>query len=219
MNIYEKLLNIQCELKAPKSQYNKFGNYSYRNCEDILEAVKPICKKYNAVLFVSDEIINIDNRFYVEATATLVNVEEPTESITVNASARESESKKGMDDSQVTGATSSYARKYALNGLFDIDDTKDADSDEPPKQKTTKKPEQKQVEAPKITEGTKKQIQILAGQFAEAKNKKPLDVYNALQEKFNYTDINTLKETDGQAIIKVLINWNRQSQKETTRTR
>lgn len=127
MSIYEKLLNIQSELKAPKSQINKFGGYNYRNCEDILEAVKPICKKHNAVVYLSDKLVLIGERYYIEATATLVDVE-TSETAIVTAYAREEESKKGMDGSQITGASSSYARKYALNGLFDIDDTKDSDT-------------------------------------------------------------------------------------------
>lgn len=128
MNIYEKLIAIQCELKAPKSQYNSFGKYNYRNCEDILEAVKPICKKHNAVLFLTDDIVFIEGRHYVRATAILCDCENDNSKISVSANAREEESKKGMDGSQVTGASSSYARKYALNGLFDIDDTKDSDT-------------------------------------------------------------------------------------------
>lgn len=128
MNIYEKLLAIQCELKAPKSQYNSFGKYNYRNCEDILEAVKPICRKHNAVLRLTDDIIFVDGRHYVKATAILTDCEKPDMQISVSANAREEEDKKGMDGSQVTGASSSYARKYALNGLFDIDDTKDSDT-------------------------------------------------------------------------------------------
>lgn len=128
MNIYEKLLEIQNELKAPKSQYNSFGKYNYRNCEDILEAVKPLCKKYKAVLIITDDIENNANRYYVKATARLVDTEKEDADIKVTAYAREEESKKGMDGSQVTGAASSYARKYALNGLFNIDDTKDSDA-------------------------------------------------------------------------------------------
>jgi hypothetical protein len=126
MSVYEKLLDVQNELKAPKSQYNKFGNYNYRNCEDILEAAKPICKKHKAVVFLSDKLVMNGERHYIEATATFVDVE-TNETIIVTAYAREEESKKGMDGSQVTGASSSYARKYALNGLFDVDDTKDSD--------------------------------------------------------------------------------------------
>ena len=127
MNIYEKLLSVQAQLKAPKSQYNSFGKYNYRNCEDILEAVKPICKEFNALVWLSDEIVLIGDRYYVKATASFVDVENG-EKLTAVAFAREEESKKGMDGSQVTGASSSYARKYALNGLFDIDDTKDSDT-------------------------------------------------------------------------------------------
>ena len=126
--IYEKLLNIQNELKAPKSQFNDFGKYKYRNAEDILESVKPLCFKYKATLTLSDEIVLIGERYYVKATATLTDNEKPEFKIWITAYAREEESKKGMDGSQVTGASSSYARKYALNGLFNIDDTKDSDS-------------------------------------------------------------------------------------------
>lgn len=138
MNIYEKLLYIQNELKCSKNQFNKFGNYKYRNAEDILEAVKPICLKYKAVINVRDTIIQIGDRYYVEATAYITDVEKPAEYIENKASAREEESKKGMDSSQVTGATSSYARKYALNGLLCIDDTKDTDSEEYQKRSNTK---------------------------------------------------------------------------------
>jgi hypothetical protein len=121
--IYEKLLNIQNELKAPKSQFNDFGKYKYRNAEDILESVKPLCFKYKATLTLSDEIVLIGERYYVKATATLTDNEKPELKIWTTAYAREEESKKGMDGSQVTGASSSYARKYALNGLFNIDST------------------------------------------------------------------------------------------------
>ena len=127
MSIYEKLLIAQAELKSPKSQYNSFGKYKYRNCEDILESLKPILAKIKATVIISDEIVNIASRFYVKATARLIDTENG-EHLEATAYAREEESKKGMDSSQVTGASSSYARKYALNGLFAIDDTKDADT-------------------------------------------------------------------------------------------
>lgn len=115
------------ELKAPKGQYNGFGKYYYRNCEDILEAVKPLCQKYSAVLMISDEIVVIGDRYYVKATASLTNLDDDGDFIGASAYAREAESKSGMDASQITGSASSYARKYALNGLFCIDDVKDAD--------------------------------------------------------------------------------------------
>lgn len=129
MTIYEKLKIIQTKLKAPKGQYNKFGNYNYRSLEDITEAVKPLLDEVGATLIISDEIVLIGDRYYVKATAELWDIKEQSV-IIVRAFARESEVTKGMSDSQVTGATSSYARKYALNGLFAIDDTKDADSEE-----------------------------------------------------------------------------------------
>lgn len=127
MTIQEALSNIQIALKAPKSQYNSFGKYNYRNCEDILEAVKPLCREQKTTLTLSDSIVFIDGRHYVEATATLTDWTSGS-AIAVKALAREEEDKKGMDGSQVTGASSSYARKYALNGLFNIDDTKDSDT-------------------------------------------------------------------------------------------
>ena len=123
----EALIKIQSELKAPKSQYNSFGKYSYRNAEDILEAVKPLLSKYNATMYITDEVVEVGSRIYVKATVTL---SDGKETITASAYAREPEDRKGMDASQITGATSSYARKYALNGLFAIDDTKDADTNE-----------------------------------------------------------------------------------------
>lgn len=122
--LQQKLIEIQAELKAPKSQFNKFGGYNYRNCEDILEAVKPLCAKHEIVPLLSDEIVMIGDRFYIKATA---KVTDGKDEIATTAFARESKDKKGMDESQITGSASSYARKYALNGLFCIDDTKDAD--------------------------------------------------------------------------------------------
>ena len=123
----EKLTLIQCKLKAPKNQYNSFGKYKYRNCEDILEALKPLLAEHNCCLTITDEVLNINNRFYIKATAIISDREE-NKTVSVSALAREAESQKGMNEAQITGSTSSYARKYALNGLFCIDDTKDADS-------------------------------------------------------------------------------------------
>lgn len=125
MEFIEKIVAIQSELKAPKGQYNSFGKYNYRSCEDILEGVKPLLTKHRLVLTIQDSIDLIGDRFYVKATATITDGKEQ---LSTSAYARESLDKKGMDASQVTGATSSYARKYALNGLLAIDDTKDADT-------------------------------------------------------------------------------------------
>lgn len=126
MKVAEILQHIQTELKAPKNQKNNFGGYKYRNLESILENVKPLLNKYNAVLTITDDIITVGERIYVKAIATIMSVDDG-DNIAVSAYAREDVAKKGMDLSQLTGACSSYARKYALNGLFCIDDTKDAD--------------------------------------------------------------------------------------------
>ena len=122
------LVKIQAELKAPKNQKSSFGGYNYRSCEDILEAVKPILSKYDASLTITDDVVQIGDRFYIKAEARLLLANGDTWATT--AFAREPLSKKGMDDSQITGTASSYARKYALNGLFLIDDNKDADTNE-----------------------------------------------------------------------------------------
>jgi len=184
-NIYEKLSNIQNELKAPKGQRNSFGNYNYRSCEDILEAVKPICKNHRTALVLTDELVVVgDNnpiivnektydrnnkeikndekvssmqRYYIKATATLYDLDSD-KSISNTAYAREEETKKGMDGSQITGTASSYARKYALNGLFNIDDTKDADTDEFTKQ-TKKEDKAPSNFEPSITKG---QLEMLS---------------------------------------------------------
>jgi len=123
-----KLVKIQAELKAPKNQMNAFGKYKYRSAEDIIEAVKPILFKNNCALLISDEIVQVSDRVYVKATAMLIDENNEELPIKVYGWAREEEVKKGMDAAQITGSASSYARKYALNGLFAIDDTKDADS-------------------------------------------------------------------------------------------
>ena len=125
--IHEKLQGIQSSLKAPKGQTNKFGGYSYRSAEDILTAVKPLLAEYACTLVISDDIVGVEGRVYVKATAVLAESESDY-SIQVQGFAREAESRKGMDDSQITGSASSYARKYALNGLFAIGDSKDADA-------------------------------------------------------------------------------------------
>lgn len=127
MEFFEKLVAIQADLKAPKDKVNKFSNFKYRSCEGILEAVKPLLAQHALYLNISDEIVQIGDRYYVKAKATIMD---GTNAQTAIAWAREEDSKKGMDAAQLTGATSSYARKYALNALFGIDDTKDPDTDE-----------------------------------------------------------------------------------------
>lgn len=127
--VFSKLCAVQRALKVPKNQYNSFGKYKYRSCEDIVEAVKPLCAEHGLLLTMTDRIELIGERYYVTATATVISVDDGA-STSVTASAREEDAKKGMDGSQITGTASSYARKYALNGLFAIDDTKDADTEE-----------------------------------------------------------------------------------------
>lgn len=124
----KKLVEIQSRLKAPKGQYNKFGKYNFRSCEDILEALKPIMNEVGCALTLNDDIVVVGDRMYVKAVATLYDAEEGKVIATTTAFAREEEKKAGMDSSQITGASSSYARKYALNGMFCIDDAKDSDA-------------------------------------------------------------------------------------------
>lgn len=137
--------DIQAELKAPKGQFNSFGKYRYRSCEDIVEAVKPVLAKYGYHLNLTDDMVQVGDRIYVKAVASVRNGTDTVESAT--AFARESLDKKGMDDSQITGTASSYARKYALNGLFAIDDTKDADINEHKMQETLPAPTAAQIKA------------------------------------------------------------------------
>ena len=160
----EKLVTIQRELKAPKKQVNKFGNYKYRSCEDILEAVKPLVTRENCTLTITDEVIQVGERYYVKATATITDNENPESSKTVSAYAREPEDKKGSDPSQITGAASSYARKYCLNGLFLIDDTKDADVTNTGKKSAPKVEESEELKA------LKKQIVEKCTELGGSKN-------------------------------------------------
>lgn len=143
----EELRKIQAELKAPKGQYNSFGKYHYRSAEDILEAVKPLLAKYAIMMTISDEVVAIADRIYVKATVTIENGSGTVKKVT--AYAREPQDKKGIDESQITGAASSYARKYALNGMFLIDDTKDADTDEYAQQ-TSKQSSKNNAQQPPI---------------------------------------------------------------------
>ena len=145
----KELIAIQSELKAPKSQFNKFGGYKYRKAEDILEAVKPLLAKQKCTLTITDDVVLIGNRIYVKATATIKN--EKGECETTNGWAREEETKKGMDGSQITGASSSYARKYALNGLFAIDDNADSDTTNDGQQQTQQQA-QTQAQQPASTQ-------------------------------------------------------------------
>lgn len=161
MKLHEKLLAIQTKLKAPKGQYNKFGNFNYRSAEDILEAVKPLNAEQGLLLTITDEIKEVGGRVYVVATAT---VSDGTDELKVSAFAREPENKKGMDESQITGATSSYARKYALNGLYAIDDNKDADTDEH-KQQQESAPKKQQTQKQQPKEPTEKELHEIVEKY------------------------------------------------------
>ena len=206
MELKQKLLSIQTELKAPKNQFNSFGNYNYRSCEDILEAVKPLCKKGNVLLTLSDTIKHVGERYYVEATATLYDVETDG-CISVSAYAREEETKKGMDSSQITGAASSYARKYALNGLFNIDDTKDSDStnegEGKPKTPETKKEKPKE-ETPKPENDYRSQLGELI-KASKGKITKEM-ISETIKRKFGVTKANDLNLEQFAALVKELTN-------------
>lgn len=158
----EQLIRIQNKLKVPKNQYNNFGKYKYRSCEDILEAVKPLLKEEECYIVLEDSIELIGERYYLKAVATILNKDGA--SVSASAYAREPLIKKGMDDAQITGSTSSYARKYALNGLFAIDDSKDIDSmennnaEQPPKEKLSNERFAKAIEALKNNATTKEDI-------------------------------------------------------------
>lgn len=171
MTIREKLTKIQTELKAPKSQYNNFGKYKYRSLEDIMEALKPLLKEVGACLVVEDDVKLVGDRFYMVATAKLFD-NESDKFIQAQALARESLSKKGMDDSQITGTASSYARKYCLNGLFAIDDTKDADSMD--------NSQENRPTASKATEQDKKRLWAEFKQACEYQQVDPVDFLNWL---------------------------------------
>jgi hypothetical protein len=172
MSVYAKLLAVQNELKAPKSQYNEFGRYKYRSCEDILESVKPLLSAHDCALVITDDIMMIGDRIYVKATAKLISGSEQVES---SAFAREESEKRGMDSSQVTGAASSYARKYALNGLFCIDDTKDSDATNTHGQQPKEEPKK---EEPKNTQPKMQPV------YDEISNAQTIDQLKAIHKKY-----------------------------------
>ena len=209
VDIYTKLSHIQNELKAPKNQFNKFGNYKYRSCEDILEALKPLCAKYKATLIIYDEIVMIGDRYYVKAMAKLYD-QETTDYIKSYAFARESQAKKGMDDSQVTGATSSYARKYALNGLFNIDDTKDFDTNEVHQQSNQKQgntqpkqqPQQQDFEQANLMANIDNCLKKLKELGVDINSKGSIDFINKYNN--NLHDINIMTDSEKYNYLKVL---------------
>lgn len=197
----EKLSRIQAELKAPKSQRNNFGNYNYRSCEDILEAVKPLLAREGLVLTITDSIEMVGNRYYVKATATVTDGEK---SISTTAYAREADGRKGMDESQVTGSSSSYSRKYALNGLFCIDDTKDADTmDNTEKQKAA--PKAKTKEAPKAP----RKVDSLRAIAAAAKEIGVTndDIKEVMRRHYNKETSNELTDIEAAEMEQNFVAW------------
>lgn len=173
-NINDKLAKIQAKLKAPKNQFNSFGKYKYRSCEDILEAVKPLLAEAGLGIRIHDEVVNVGDRYYVKATATIGYGDLSAET---TAYAREAETKKGMDSAQITGATSSYARKYALNGLFAIDDTKDADSTNTHGQETHAKPKPKK---PTTKKGRNDEIKKTLKKHGKSLDKEHIEIVQDL---------------------------------------
>lgn len=181
-NFNDKVVTVQSELKAPKGQYNSFGKYKYRSLEDINEAVKPLLAKVGLTMTISDEPIMIGERIYIKATAVL---SDGNESLSVSGYAREAAIKKGMDDSQITGAASSYARKYALNGLFLIDDTKDADTDENQQERTERSKKQGNKSSG-LSEAQKKTATEKLTNFANAQS---MTLQEATEKLFPYLKI------------------------------
>jgi len=207
----DKLIKIQSELKAPKGQYNSFGKYKYRSAEDILEAVKPLCVKHGVLLTLTDSIELIGERYYIKATAKVSDGEKAVE---VTAFAREDLDKKGMDGSQITGTASSYARKYALNGLFCIDDTKDADTDE----YVTKTQGKKNPDAKKDAE-KKKELETTAISKGEAKTLKDLIDMTGTDEKkllksYKAATIEALTKAQWAQAVKILSERKEKQEKE-----
>lgn len=178
-NIHQRLMSVQSKLIAPKTQYNKFGKYKYRSLEDIMEAVKPLLAEHGLTLIVSDSVHEIGGRVYIQASARLVNVDMPSESVEAMAMAREPENKKGMDEAQISGSTSSYARKYCLNGLFAIDDCKDADHQNGDPMINT--PKQQQPHG--LTEGQKAWL----SKYCEGQGITTNDAKAELMKKYSFT--------------------------------
>lgn len=203
----KELIAIQSQLKAPKGQYNSFGKYKYRSAEDILEAVKPLLRENECYMTLNDELVMIGTRYYIKATATIVNKD--GQSVSNVGMAREEDEKKGMDGSQITGTASSYARKYAMNGLFLIDDTKDADTDE--YQNTVKNGKAKQPVKPK---GLSDDDMFIAE--AEAENCETVAQLSAVYNKYAAINPDYIKE--GSIFMKALTKRKETIQSQTKTT-
>jgi len=205
MNIHQKLIAIQKELKAPKGQWNKFGKYNYRSAEDILEGLKPLLAKHELLQTISDEIVLVGDRFYVKATVTVRHGEEE---ISVSGYAREALNKKGMDESQITGTASSYARKYALNGMWAIDDTKDSDTDEYAQltaEKNKQENKTKQSNQGYITQQQRKDLQDNAIELHGEDD--AIVAITDMLKHFKLTKTNEIKVADYEEANKFISDW------------
>ncbi|UDM78913.1 ERF family protein [Vagococcus fluvialis] len=199
LSFHQKFLALISELKAPKNQYNNFGKYSYRSAEDILEGVKPIAIKYGLIPNLSDEVVQIGDRYYIKATASITDGDK---TISSTGLAREEENKKGMDGSQITGTASSYARKYAMNGLYQIDDTKDADSDE------FKNQQDKNSNSQQDNKASDKQVGMLKSkviEYSKVRGGDKSQLEEFLMNTFTVKDIYNADKQKTSAMIKFLV--------------
>ena len=193
-----RLIEIQQKIKVPKGQFNSFGGYKYRSCEDILESVKPLLKAQNLLLVLNDEMVSLNDRYYVKATATIFD-ENGKEIIHTTAFAREEENKKGMDGSQITGASSSYARKYALNGLFGIDDTKDSDATNKHGKEEPKEPDMVEEHISNIKACQSRNDLELYWATLEDKDKKNAKILKVFKEMGSkYPKVELVRESKGE---------------------
>ena len=212
MAVHEKLKKIQTMLKAPKNLYNSYGGFSYRNAEGIYEAVKPLLNQLNMTLIINDSVQNVGTKNYIKATAYLTDCE-TGEQLSSCALAREAEAKKGMDDSQITGTASSYARKYALNGLFLLDDTKDEDSDECRKYKENKskaesaEPTQSAAFKPATAQQIHKINEYIMAYAGMCEGASEGDIWNTLKKKYGFTKQSDISKELADQITKQVETW------------
>ena len=212
MAVHEKLKEIQTMLKAPKNLYNSYGGFSYRNAEGIYEAVKPLLNQLNMTLIINDSVQNVGTKNYIKATAYLTDCE-TGEQLFSCALAREAETKKGMDDSQITGTASSYARKYALNGLFLLDDTKDEDSDECRKYKENKskaesaEPTQPAAFKPATAQQIHKINEYIMAYAGMCEGASEVDIGNTLKKKYGFTKQSEISKELADQITKQVETW------------
>ena len=212
MAVQEKLKEIQTMLKAPKNLYNSYGGFSYRNAEGIYEAVKPLLNQLNMTLIINDSVQNVGTKNYIKATAYLTDCE-TGEQLFSCALAREAETKKGMDDSQITGTASSYARKYALNGLFLLDDTKDEDSDECRKYKENKskaesaEPTQPAAFKPATAQQIHKINEYIMAYAGMCEGASEGDIWNTLKKKYGFTKQSEISKELADQITKQVETW------------